>query len=242
MGIVNLVLWTVSQSSLLAKKISPWMVKQVLKSAHYTWRRVRKSMKKQRDEGLFEFFKQELAELLHLEKQGSIRLWFYDETGFQLNPNAIYAWLPPQNLANNIQLPAQRGNVITIAGFMRHDNTLEAYSQSGAMTALSFIAFVEDFIKNQVSGTHIKNIVIIDNASFHTALIVKQKMLLWKKQNLFFQFIPAYCSELNHIEILWRMIKHQWLTIQDYQSKEGIKNAVIKIIKNFGSKYTITFS
>ena len=218
------------------------MVKEVLKSAQYTWRRVRKSMKKQRDEGLFEFFKQELGELIALDKQGTIRLWFYDESGFQLNPNAIYAWLPPQKQAKNIELPSKRGNVITVAGFMRHDNTLEAYSQSGAMTALSFIAFVEDFIQNQVINTKIKHIVIIDNASFHTAILTKQKMELWKKQNLYFQFIPAYCSELNHIEILWRMIKHQWLNIQDYDSEEILKKAVVDIIKQFGIKYSITFS
>ena len=241
-GIVNLVFWTAQQAVLLDKKISPWMVKKVLQSARYTWRRVRKSMKKQRDEGLFDFFKQELVELAALEKQGLIRLWFYDESGFHLNPNAIYAWLPPQGLAKDLELPAQRGNVLTLAGFLRHDNTLEAYSQQGPMTALCFIAFVEDFIQNQVQDAQIKNIVIIDNASFHTAHIVKQKMIAWKKHNLYFQFIPPYCSELNHIEILWRFIKNQWLTIQDYNSALELKNAVINIIKSFGSKYTINYS
>ena len=51
-----------------------------------------------------------------------------------------------------------------------------------------------------------------------------------------------YCSELNHIEILWRFIKNEWLCIQDYESEEKLKKAVEGIIKEFDSKYTINFS
>lgn len=128
---------------------------------------------------------------------------------------------------------------MTVAGFLRHDNTLEAYSQKEAMNAQSFIAFTEDFIQNQVIGSDVQNIVIIDNASFHRAHVSKVKMEHWKKQNLFFQFMPPYCSELNHIEILWRFIKNEWLCIQDYESEEKLKKAVEGIIKEFDSKYTI---
>lgn len=62
------------------------MVKQVLKSARYTWRRVRKSLKSQRDEGLFAFFQTELAHLYAEAEQGLIRLWFYDSNQKKLNP------------------------------------------------------------------------------------------------------------------------------------------------------------
>ena len=170
--------------------MSTWQVKEVLKSAKYTWRSVRKSMKKQRDEGHFEFFKQELVELCVLDKKGLIRLWFYDESGFNLNPNALYAWLPPQKEAQNISLPAKRGNVLTVAGFLRHDNTLEAYSQKEAMNAQSFIAFTENFIQNQVLGSDVQNIVIIDNASFHKVFtklrLLKSKCNSGKSKTYFF--------------------------------------------------------
>lgn len=217
------------------------MVKQVLQSARYTWRRVRKSLKNQRDEGLFEFFQTELTHLYAEAEKGLIRLWFYDESGFNLNPNAVYAWLPPAADAKELFLPAQRGSVMTLAGFLAYDNTLEAYSQKEAMTSESFIAFTEDFIQHQVINSPVKNIVLFDNASFHTSKIVMQKREIWKKQNLFFQSLPAYSSELNRIEILWKMMKHHWLEIKDYQSATTLENAVVNIIKNFGIKYSITF-
>jgi transposase len=241
-GIVNLVLWTYQQTLEWRKKVSPWMVKQVLKSAKYTWRRVRRSLKSQRDEGLFEFFQTELTHLYAEAEKGFIRLWFYDESGFNLNPNAVYAWLPPHEDAKELFLPAQRGSVMTLAGFLGYDNTLEAYSQKGAMTSESFIAFTEDFITHHISESTVKNIVVFDNASFHTSKIVKQKMAQWRKKNLFFQSLPAYSSELNRIEMLWKMMKHHRLEIKDYQSAQSLEVAVIKIIKNFGLKYSISFS
>jgi transposase len=217
------------------------MVKQVLKSAQFTWRRVRKSLKSKRDAGLFEFFKSELEHLRLEAEQGQVRLWFYDESGFNLNPNAVYAWLPPQNQAKDVFLPAQRGGIMTVAGFLSTDNTLEAYSQKGAMDSAAFIAYVDDFITQQIKDTSIRHIVVIDNASFHTSAIVKRKMEAWKQQNLFFQFLPPYCSELNRIEILWRRIKHNWLQITDYASADNLENAVVNIIKLYNTKYSISF-
>ena len=240
-GIVNLVFWTHQRAVELGKSISPWMVKQVLKSAQFTWRRVRKSLKSKRDAGLFEFFKAEIEHLCLEAEQGRIRLWFYDESGFNLNPNTVYAWLPTQNQAKDVFLPAQRGNVMTVAGFLSTDNTLEAYSQKGAMDSAAFIAYVDHFITQQIKDTSVKNIVVIDNASFHKSAIVKQKMKTWNQQNLFFQFLPPYCSELNRIEILWRRIKQNWLEIMDYDSADTLEKAVVNIIKLYNSKYSITF-
>ena len=81
---------------------------------------------------MFEFFKQELASLRAAQSANQIVLWYYDETGFSLNPNAVYAWLPKNAKS---ELPAQRGNVLTIAGFFQSDNTLQAYSHQGSMSS-----------------------------------------------------------------------------------------------------------
>ncbi len=217
--------------------MSKWTIKRILKQHGFRWRRVRKSLESQRDPIMFAFFKQEIIALQKEHSQGKIRLVFFDESGISQNPNSVYAWLPK---GSNAQLPASRGNIMTIAGFMQTDNTLMAYSHQGSTTSEIFIAYVEDFLKN--SPCLMKTIVIIDNASFHKSMIVKKKMIEWKKRNLWFQFLPSYCSELNKIEILWHHIKHLWLKIEDYRTKETLEKAVIEILRNIKIKYTISFT
>lgn len=212
-------------------------MKRLLKSAGFSWRRVRKSLESQRDMLMYAFFKEEIKLLQEDHKQGKIRLVFYDESGISLNPNSVYAWLPK---GSDAKLPAMRGNIMTIAGFMQTDNTTMIYTHEGSTTSEIFIAYVDDYLKNSPCLT--KTIVVIDNASFHKSAKVKKKMIEWKSMNLYFQFLPAYCSELNKIETLWHHIKHLWLKIEDYKSKQSLENAVIDILKNIKSKYTITFS
>jgi len=50
---------------------------------------VRKSLKKERDEGLFRFFEAEIKELAALEQAGEIELFSFDESGFDLNLSLV---------------------------------------------------------------------------------------------------------------------------------------------------------
>lgn len=217
--------------------MSKWTIKRVLKAHGFSWRRVRKSLSSQRDPLMFEFFKQEIKALEQEHQAGKIRLVFYDECGISQNPASMYAWLPK---GSDAQLPALRGNLMTIAGFMQTDNTLMAYSHQGSTTSEIFICYVEDFLQN--SPCLVKTIVLIDNASFHKSAVVKKKMIEWRQKNLWFQFLPPYCSELNKIETLWHHIKHLWLKIEDYRTKDSLETAVSEILRNVKTKYTISFA
>ena len=101
------------------------------------------------------------------------------------------------------------------------------------------IAYIEDFIQKRV---YRKTILLMDRASFHTAAKVKLRVKDWQKQNLYIQLLPAYCSELNLIEHLWRMIKHEWLPLSAYQSAQTLTQHVLDILQNIGNKYQITFT
>lgn len=236
-GVVNVALTCAEWLKTLGKKLSKWALIRILKAAEFSWRRVRKSLKLQRDALMFDFFKWEIKALEQEHAEGKIKLWYYDESGISLNPSVVYAWLPKENA---YELPAIRGNVLTIAGFLQTDNTLQAYSHTGSMSSEIFIAYVEDFLKNN-PPSH-KTVVIIDNASFHKSAEVKNKLKQWQKQNLFFQFLPPYCSELNKIELLWHHLKHRWLRLEDYKTKESLKEAVDNILANVKTKYTIIFT
>ena len=56
------------------------------------------------------------------------------------------------------------------------------------------------------------------------------------------QFIPAYCPELNYIEILWKHIKYHWLKIDAYKNIETLTLELDKILNQIGDKYRITFT
>ena len=75
----------------LDKKISKWTLISILKAESFSWKRARKSLKSQRDQAMFDFFKEEIWHLRQAQLQGLLQLWFYDETGFSLNPTGIYA-------------------------------------------------------------------------------------------------------------------------------------------------------
>ncbi|EGK02400.1 hypothetical protein [Dysgonomonas gadei] len=53
----------------------------------YSWKRTRQSLKMLRDQSLFDKQKQEIDQLMTLDKAGYIDLYFGDESHFGLTPN-----------------------------------------------------------------------------------------------------------------------------------------------------------
>ena len=82
----------------------------------------------------------------------------------------------------------------------------------------------------------------MDNASVHTSEEFEECLPQWKKQGLIIKYLPPYSPELNLIEILWRNIKYTWLPFSAYQCLNALGEALEHILKNFGSKYQITFA
>lgn len=234
-AVVNLRHWLANQPGLPA--ISRWTLKRLLKKAGFRWKRVRKSLKAQQDAVLMAFFKQELADLLQAHRQGELALWFYDETGLGLNPAGVYAW---QAAKSAVCLPAQRGEGFTVAGFLSADQTLHAFSYAGSTTSGAFIRWVDEWLAQHPPVG--KTVLVLDNASFHCSKDVLAKRKEWARQQVYLQYLPAYGSELNRIEILWHHLKHRWLEVEAYANAQTLRQAVEAILRQFGEKYTVTFA
>ena len=67
-------------------------VKWILKRHNFIWKRMRNSLKTERDHSLFEWLKEELSELKKLVYNKEIDLCCFDETGLNLKPNVPYGW------------------------------------------------------------------------------------------------------------------------------------------------------
>ena len=87
------------------KRLSISSLNRLAKKARLRWKRVRKSLKRLRDPDAFAQCQRELEALQKQEDQGKIDLYYFDESGFALDPSIPYAWQEP---ASVIELPAMR--------------------------------------------------------------------------------------------------------------------------------------
>lgn len=224
-------------------KTKPAILKRYLKGKKYSWRRLRKSLKSQQKEGDFDLCQASIEALKVQEDKGEINLWFSDESGFNLNPASVYAWLAPNSA---LCLPAEKVKCSSVLGFVKRNNESQFYTSESNMCSELWIKIVDNFVeeltaKNALLETILRNVIVIDNASFHKSKIVQDKIAFWEKNHVFIHYLKPYCSELNPIEIVWRFMKHKWLSFRDYLSKNTLNEAIDNILNNFGKAYSINF-
>lgn len=63
----------------------------------------------------------------------------------------------------------------------------------------------------------------------------------WNEKDVLIFFLPPYPPELNLIEILWRRIKYNWITLNAYFCFQNIKERLSFVLKNFDTEYDIIF-
>ena len=210
------------------------MLRHFLKGLGYSWKRFRKSLKSKQNKEEYDRKAAELKQLIKLCQSGYIKLYFADESGFNMVGHVPYGWQPK---GEYIEMTPSKTKGTQIFGLMSLDNELESYSFIGSMTSEVVIAFLDDF------HTRIKQrtVVVIDNASIHHSKEFEAKIEQWKEEDLEIFFLPKYSPHLNPIEILWRMIKYKWLPYEEIEDQNDLNERLDEILLNFGKKYTIEF-
>lgn len=82
----------------------------------------------------------------------------------------------------------------------------------------------------------------MDNSPIHRSELFEAKIEKWKEEDLYIFFLPKYSPHLNPIEILWRMIKYEWLPYENINTQKELNEMLNEILTNFGKKYTINSS
>jgi transposase len=218
-----------------AKRLSVSSLKRLAKKARLRWKRVRKSLKSLRDLDAFAKATRVLEALQHQEDQGKLDLYYYDESGFALDPTIPYAWQEPNSV---IELPARKAGRINVLGFMNRHNDLHPFMFEEAIHTGVVIACFDAFCRTITK----KTVVVLDNASIHTSDEFADRIPYWKKQGLVIKYLPPYSPELNLIEILWRRIKYTWLPFSAYVCLNALSEALEAILSHVGSEYQITFA
>jgi transposase len=207
----------------------------ILKDAGLVWKRIRKSVKFKRDKEAFEQARIEIEDLQEKADDGILDLYYFDGAGFSLDPTIPYAWQPKGEV---IEVPAAHSKRVNVLGFMNTDNKLESFVFECRIDTSLVIDCFNLFCQRITK----KTVVVIDNAPIQTSDEFVEWIEEWRKQGLIIKYLPEYCPELNLIEILWRMIKYQWLPFSAYSSFQSLQQGVIDILGSVGSKYQIVFS
>ena len=220
----------------LGKKVSKDMLKRFLKKLGYTYRRIRKRLKKSPDPAEYERKFKELQKLIELEKNSFLTIYYADEAGFSEVPCIPYGWQPKKA---PLSIPSQRGSRLNIFGLMGRHNELHAYSTLKKVDSDFVIASIDDFVSDKCDKG--RSVIVIDNATIHHSQAFKAKIPEWEALDVFVFYLPTYSPHLNLIETFWRKCKYEWLLPQHFESWKSIMAQIDDILKHFGSKYTIDF-
>lgn len=72
-----------------------------------------------------------------------------------------------------------------------------------------------------------KVVVILDNAGFHRAKLIKDKRDDWEARGLTLWFQPPYSPQFNQIETIWKKLKGFLLPRRCYDSRQQLLDAVL---------------
>lgn len=147
-----------------------------------------------------------------------------------------YAWQP---IGDTIEVPSKRSIRLNVLGFLTPDNQFESFCFKGTVNTDIVVSCFDKFAEIKTS---IPRIVIIDNVSIHTSDDFLLKLPEWEQKGIIIMSLPAYCSELNIIEMLWRFIKYYWLPFSAYLCFENLVNEVENILEKIGSVFRINFA
>ena len=150
-------------------KTSKYTIKRILKRSNMSWHRMRKVVGGEPEKADYERKTAELSEFKKQEKQGIIDLIYVDESGFSLVPVVPYAW---QEKGEYIEIKSQKSKRLNVLGFLNKSHDLEPYIFECSINSDVMVACIDDFCKKTTK----KTVLVMDNASIHTANKLQNKI------------------------------------------------------------------
>jgi len=78
-------------------------------------------------------------------------------------------------------------------------------------------------------------VVVLDNASLHTAGAVRERQPGWEARGLRLYYLPSYWPHLNLIEGVWRALKGFLMPRRFYDSLAELKRAILSALGLLGA-------
>lgn len=168
--------------------------------------------------------KEFLEELRALCDDSKVELWFSDECGVEGDPRPRRRWVQP----------GKRRTVPYLGDHIRQNVIGAVAPQSGALFSLIvdgvdtdvFQFFLDEMAKAVPKKEGVRQILILDNASWHRAARVKWHHFEPK-------FLPGYSPDFNPIERLWLRLKADWFWDFIARTPEVLTDRLCTALKSF---------
>lgn len=120
---------------------------------------------------------------------------------------------------------------ISINGGLNYRTNLVSQRINYGKNAVKFIGFLAQLTREY---RHSYRILVLDNASYHTAHIVQEFL---DELSGCFQIIwlPSYCLQLNDIEHIWKYVKGASLANFDFEDTGSLHQAIAEVFDELNS-------
>ena len=192
-------------------------------------------MKKKPPAEVYRLKRQLLGEMERLSESGEVDLYYGDEAGVALEPNVPYGW---QFGDEEVSMPSEKGTGINCFGLFTR--SLKSWTATSEKTIDA--AFVVEQLERFSFSLLKLTVVVLDNARIHTGKKMRERIGAWRHRGLFVFYLPTYSPHLNIAETVWRKLKYEWLSAEDYESKGHLQYAVRQALSALGKSLKIRFS
>ena len=140
---------------------------------------------------------------------GEIDLFYLDESGFCMwSPvSYTYYFLGEQK---KMEQTSRRGRRLSILGLWQPGIQFFYGLAIGSFNSQSYIKMMDEqarLAQEEFNRTGKIRVIVQDNGPIHKSRVVQEKWSEWEAMGLYIFFLPAYCSEMNPIEIEWHQLK-----------------------------------
>lgn len=164
-----------------------------------------------------------------------IDLYYGDESSVSSEGYVPYGWVFP---GEEVSVPSQRGYKVNCWAIINRNNHCIFETTTNNITAQFVFEQLDHFSLTITKET----VIVLDNASVHTAKMIKNQLLNWENRGLFIFYLPPYSPHLNIAEVLWKHLKSFWIKPNDYLTNEAIFNSVCTNLSNVGILNIIKFN
>ena len=109
------------------------------------WKRVRKSLRKKRNQEEFDRSKEKIEGFIQQHQEGEIDLCYFDESGFTLEPCVPYAW---QQTGETIEIPSSKSKRLNVLGFVNRDCEFTSFVFEDSVNTSVVTACIDEFSNN----------------------------------------------------------------------------------------------